>query len=130
VTRARPTGTSVVLHLMPPPVATAAPSDTPTALSFALPLVLISLSQVSVVKHTRKNTHTHKHTQTRTHSHTHTHTHTHTRAHQDLDCRVCIHPPENRGPFSPLNLHPKLSLHKERRWERGVTPMTSERACS
>ena len=60
--------------------------------------------------------------------HTHTHTHTHTRAHQDLDCRLCIHPSENRGAFSPLNLHPKLSLNKERRW--GVTLMTSERTCS
>ena len=62
---------------------------------------------------------------------THTHNkHTHKRAHQDLDCRVCIHPSENRGAFSPPNLHSKLPLNKERRWERGVTLMTSERACS
>ena len=75
---------------------------------------------------TCKTTHTHTHT----HTNTHTHTHTHTRAHQDLDCRVCTHPSENRGAFFPPNLHPKLSRNKERRWARGVTLMTSERACS
>jgi hypothetical protein len=29
-------------------------------------------------------------------THTNTHTHTHSRAHQDFDCRVVIHPSENR----------------------------------
>ncbi len=76
------------------------------------------------------HTHTHKNEHTHTHTLTHSLTHTHTRAHQDLDCRVCIHPSENRGALSPLNLYSKLSLNKERRWERGVTLMTSERACS
>jgi hypothetical protein len=72
-------------------------------------------------------------TTTHTHEHTHTHTHTHTSAPGlGLPClrsRVCVHPSQNRG-ASPPNLHPKLSRNEERRWERGATLMTSERACS
>jgi hypothetical protein len=47
-TRARPTGTSCVLHLIPPAAATAAASDTAAADSFALALVLICVWQVSL----------------------------------------------------------------------------------
>ena len=66
------------------------------------------------------------HTHTHTNQHTRTHTHTHTRKYQDLECRVCIHPSENRDVFSPPNLYSKFSLNKQRRWERGFTIMTSE----
>jgi hypothetical protein len=71
---------------------------------------------------------THKHTHTRTNTHTHAHTHTHTRAHQDLDSRVYIHPSETEGPSPLPTFSPSFfSPNKERRWERGVTLMTSER---
>ena len=64
-----------------------------------------------------------------THSHTHTHTHTHERTRTWIAVFAFILP-EDRGAFSPPNLHSKFSLNKERRWERGVTLMTSDRACS
>jgi hypothetical protein len=67
--------------------------------------------------------HTHPPTHKRTHTHsnerTHTHTHTHTHKRTILDTEA----PAPLPPFTP-----KFSLKNERRWERGVTLMTSESA--
>ncbi len=67
----------------------------------------------------------HIHERTPTLTPTHPHTHAHARVHQDLDCSVCIHHLKNIGSFSPPKLDSKFSLNEERRWERGVTRITS-----
>ena len=50
-TRAHPTGTSLILHLMPAAAATTADSDTAAADSFVLALVLICCKVSSKVTH-------------------------------------------------------------------------------